>query len=222
MRLTPILLVAALVCLAATPMASAHASKNSADGKVRVTWGWQTEPAFVGEKLRLELILRDAATGAGIGGVSAADIRELSLHLGDEAYDFGNLTAYSGAKNGVFAGPGNYTAANAVVPTQEGIYTLHIKGTIAGSEVDLEIPATHALESMDELEFPGHDANAPGDLESRLAALEQEVATLKANAQTQSETPAAVTSQTNDVPAVGVASVLGLLGVAALVIARRR
>lgn len=218
----------ALLCLAAAPTASAHASKNSADGKIRVTWGFLEEPAYTGQKLRVDLIIRDNATMAGIGGLNSTHITELSLHLGEEEYDLGNITAYRGAKTGAFAGDGNYTASNPVWLTKAGVYVLHIKGTIEGSEIDLEIPASHEYHAAEDIMFPGGGAHGEDDdaagLEARIAALEAKVAALESEAKTASETPATVTAQASPkgpVPAAGVALV-ALAAVAVALALRRR
>ncbi|HVM45633.1 MAG TPA: hypothetical protein VM582_06830, partial [Candidatus Thermoplasmatota archaeon] len=76
--------------------AAAHASANSADGKVRVTWGFLDEPAYTHQKNRLDLIIRDAATGAGIGGIAPGALT-VALRYGEQEYDLGEVTANRGA-----------------------------------------------------------------------------------------------------------------------------
>lgn len=226
-RTLPVLAALLLLALAA-PTAAAHASKTSADGKIRVTWGFHDEPAVTGQKLRLDLIIRDNATMTGIGGLNTTDITSLSLHLGDQAYDFGDLTAFRGAKTGGFAGDGNYTGQHAVWLTQPGVYALRIKGTIQGSEIDLEIPASHEYHAAHDIMFPKGAAHGgmPGDasaLEARIAALEAKVTALEAEARTASETPATVTPQVSPkgpIPAGGVA--LAALAAVAVAFALRR
>ena len=213
-RLALLSLLAAML-LAFSGSAAAHASQNSADGKIRVTWGWLEEPAHAGEKLKLDLVIRDNANGAGISGLTGANITILTLGYGEKEYALGNLTAYNGPKGGAFAGPGSYTASISVIPTREGIYTLHIKGTVNGSAVDLEIPAQHALEYPDALAFP--------DPLPTNEALEARVAALEAKAQAQSQTPAPLTKQApsgNSIPLVGMLGVLAVCGLVAL--ARRQ
>lgn len=225
MRAYSAILITLVVASFAIPSASAHASKTSDDGKVKITWGLLDEPGFTYQKNKLDLIIRDNATNAGIGGLTAANFTEIALHYGEEEYALGNVTAYRGAK-GANAGDGNYTAANAVFLTRPGIYTLHVKGNIQGSEIDVEIPAAHEYEDMSEIMFPeeiefGADTSA---LEARIAVLETEIAALKAQAKTQSETPATVTEQpTSTVPVPGfglLAAALGAVGVA-LVLRRK-
>lgn len=218
-RILAVAALATTLLLAAAGSASAHASANSADGKVRVTWGLAEEPGFTHDKNRLDLIIRDAGTREGIGGLTDADVTKLALRYGEEEYDLGDITANRGPKGSAFAGDGNYTSEHFVYLTRPGIYTLHIQGTIAGSEVDLIIPATHEYKPISEIMFPeeielgGGDAS---DLEARVAALE-------AKARTQANTPATLTPQTtggSDAPAAGV--LIGTLAAVAAALALRR
>jgi hypothetical protein len=230
MSMKRILLLAtalAFLALAFAPAASAHASMNTADGEYRVTWGFLDEPAYTHQKNRLDLTIRDAATG--IGGLTAANLT-VKLVYGEDEYDLGNISAYRGAKGGAFAGDGNYTSANHVWVTREGIYSLAVTGDIRGSPVDLTIPAAHEYHSMSHIAFPDDDAFPAGSdtsaLEARIAALEEQVSALRAQVQTQSETPATLTPQTpaaspdNGVPAP--LFVLALGAVAAALVLRRR
>lgn len=209
------------------PTAAAHASSSTTDGKYRITWGLLDEPAFAQQKNRLDLIIVDNETRAGIGGLEATGLH-LELKRGEEEYDLGDLAVYRGAKSGAFAGPGNYTASKHVFLTQPGIYVLHVRGTINGSEVDLEIPAAHAYESLSEISFPDEEAFPDADtseLEAQVAALTARVAALEAKASTQSSTPATVTGQTpagsSDVPFGAMLVALGLVA-AALLLRRRK
>lgn len=203
--------------------AAAHASGTTEDGAYRITWGFLDEPAYTHQKNRLDLIIRDNATGAGVEGLTANDLT-LELVKGEERYDLGDLRAYRGAK-GANAGVGNYTTANPVYLTDPGIYALHVKGDIRGSAVDVTIPAAHAYEPMSEIAFPGEAAFGGGSdtsaLEARIAELEAAVAALQAEAQAQATTPASVTPQdTNPVPAPALGLVA--LAIVALALALRR
>lgn len=220
MKSTNVALFALAAAMMLAPTVAAHASKTTENGEYRITWGLLDEPGFAGEKNRLDLIVRDNATLAGIGGLSGEDLT-VTLVYGEEEYDLGDVTAYHGAKGGAFAGPGNYTSQNFVYLTRPGIYTLHVEGEIQGVPVDLDIPATHEYEPLSEISFP--DEASQGDLEARVAALEAEVQALKAQQQTQSSTPATVTEQTpqNGVPTASVLLAALGVGAAALLLRRR-
>lgn len=213
----------AFLVLAMAPLASAHAYKTTEDGRYRITWGLLDEPAFTHQKNRLDLLVRDDATGEGVGGLTSENLTVTLLYAG-EAYDLGDISAYRGPK-GADAGAGNYTAAHPVFLTQPGIYTLRVRGSIDGTPVDVEIPAAHEYEPMSEIMFPREVALGGADtstFEARIAALEQEVQALKAQAQTQSSTPAPVTAQppTSDTPSAGL--LVAALGAVAAAIALRR
>lgn len=224
-KLAFVAIALASLALVLAPTAAAHASKNTEDGKYRVTWGLLSEPGFTHEKNRLDLIIRENATGAGVGGLHAENLT-ITLLYGEEAYDLGNITPNRNAKGSAFAGDGNYTSQNFVYLTRPGIYALHIQGDIRGTPVDLTIPAAHEYESMGEIMFPDEieiGGGEGGDLAARVAALEAEVQALKAQQQTQSSTPATVTEQgpQNGIPAAGVL-VAALAVVGAALILRRR
>lgn len=220
LRIAAALLVA---CLALAPTAAAHASQTTPDGKYRITWGWLNEPVHLGEKLRLDLIIRDNATGAGVGGLTPANITEVSLVYADSTYSFGNITAYRGPKTGAFGGDGNYTGAVPVLPTREGLYSLRIKGDIRGTPVNMTIPAAHELHGTEDIAFPDAASHAE-DLEAKVATLEQKVAALEAKAQAQSTRPTEMTPQTggsNDAPGFGLLAALAAVGVAFVLLRRR-
>lgn len=224
-KLALVAIALASLALVLAPTAAAHASKNTEDGKYRVTWGLLSEPGFTHEKNRLDLVIRENATGAGVGGLTAANVT-IKLVYGEEAYDLGEITPNRNAKGSAFAGEGNYTSQHFVYLTRPGIYALHIAGDIHGSPVNLTIPAAHEYESMSEIMFPDETeigAGEGGDLAARIAALEAEVQALKAQQQTQSSTPATVTEQApqNGIPATGaIVAALAVVG-AALVLRRR-
>lgn len=200
--------------VAATGTAAAHKTAYSADGKVKITWGFLNEPAVTYTKTGLDLILRDNATGAPITG--AEKTVNASLVLGDQVHPFSGLAAQHGADK-----VGYYT--DVVTITRPGLYSLQLKGTINGSAVDVTIPAQHEVDDVGETYFP--DAAGPGELAQQVATLQQEVAALKAQQKTQAETPATVTGQAppaKGVPAPGLLPVLAVLGVAALLVMRRR
>lgn len=221
-RLFVALAALALVAIVAAPTAAAHASKTTDDGKLKFVWGWLDEPAYTGTKTKLDLSVRDAATDARITGLTAANFTEAEIHYGDEEYPLGNVSAYSGAKSGTFAGPGNYTAANSIYLTKPGLYVLHLAGNVNGIDFEIEIPHNHEVEPREEIEFPPSEESA--DLEARIAALEQKVLALEQKAQTASTAPATLTPQPTGgapVPSLGLLAALAAVGLA-LVLLRRR
>lgn len=206
------LLALGLLLTAAAGTAAAHKTTYSADGKVKIVWGFLNEPAVTWTKTGLDLILSDNATGAPLEG--ADKTLDASLVLGDQVHPFEDFAPQHGQK-------GRYT--DVITLTRPGLYSLRLQGTINGSAVDLTIPAQHEVSDVKETYFP--EADGPSQTAARLKALEDQVAALKANAQTQAETPATLTPQgpaKNDTPAAGLLGALAVVGLAALVLARRR
>jgi MYXO-CTERM domain-containing protein len=206
------LLAAALVVLAGP--AAAHKTGYSADGKVRVTWGFLNEPAVTYTKTGLDLILRDNVTGAPLEG--AEKQVTATLLLGGETHVFEGLAAQSGADK-----KGSYT--DVVTLTRPGLYSLRVQGTANGSAVDVTLPAQHEVKEVGETYFP--DAAAPSQLAQQVNDLQAEVAALKADLKAQAETPASVAPQappSKGTPAPGLLPGLAVLGVAALLLTRRR
>ena len=202
----------ALLLVAATGTAAAHKTAYSADGKVRVVWGFLNEPAVTYTKTGLDLQLRDNATGAPLEG--AEKTLNASLVYGDQTHPFTGLAAQHGADK-----RGSYT--DVVTLTRPGLYSLRLVGTVNGSAIDMTIPAQHEINDLGQTYFP--DAAGPGELAAEVAKLRQEVDALKAQQQTQSGTPADLTPQGgNGVPAPGLLASLAVVGVAALLLMRRR
>ena len=220
-RLAVTAILATLLLTALAGSASAHTSKTSADGKIKFTFGWEDEPATTDIPNRVFVRIVDNATGAGIADVEKIEGLTFSLHLGDQEKEF-EIAPQRGA------GAGNYTSAIVITPSDAGIYELHVEeGQIQGSDIDVEIPANHELEAVEDTYWP----TKPQDV----AALKQEVELLKAQVEalqaklsTQASTPATVVSQTptptagngsSPVPALGL---LAVLGAVALVVMLRR
>lgn len=211
------ILAIATLLLAVSGTASAHKTAYSPDGKVKIVWGFVNEPAVSMTKNGLHLALSDNLTGAPITGAESLHA-ELKYAGADEEREL-PLSAQ-------FNVPGAYTSV--VTPSKPGLYTLHLKGTINGSEVDLEIPASHDVTAIEETYFPEIEAAETGDtaeLVAQIQALTARVSALEAKAQTQSNTPATLTPQPtaggNDTP-LSAGIVLAALGAVALALAMRR
>ncbi|GEM_PF-3169280 len=215
----PLLALAAI--LLAAPLASAHASMYTSDGRFKVTFGFLNEPATTWTKTGLDLIITDNATGGPVDG--ADKTLNATLVYNDQSHDF-KLSPQFGTH-------GRYT--DVITMTRPGLYKLHVTGTINGSAVDLLIPAKEATPDINDTYFP--DAiGTPLDVKAQMAAMQSEIDALKAQIKTQASTPATVISQTPDAstpassspakPAPGFepALAVGVLAVVALVVLRRR
>lgn len=213
-----IFLLAAMLVVALVPVAAAHSSGNTADGKIRVTWGMLDEPATTDSKNRLDLVVRWAENSTGISGVAAMDLH-VELAYGDEELPI-TLVAQRGREE-----EGRYTSSTPILLTQPGVYTLNVKGVINGTEVDVSI-AGHEIGKLDEFAFPPRESESAPDtsaLEARIAELEARIVALEAKAKAQSTTPAGLTQQTgapesgaNEAPAWTLLAALGAIAIAAL------
>lgn len=210
--LTRSLVAALILSLALAPIASAHKTTYTEDGKVKVLWGFLNEPAVTMDKTGIDLVLTDNATGAAILG--ADETLEVRLRHGAEEIRLDDLGARFGA-------PGAYTQV--ITLTKPGLYTLVLDGTINGTHVQMAIPAAHEVAPISETYFPEMASADAAALAAKVAELETKVAALEAKAATRSTTPVPPVTQGglgNDAPALGLVGALTALGVVLLL--RRR
>lgn len=219
----PLLLAPFLaLLLLLSPLAAAHKSATSPDGKIKLVWGFADEPALTGTPNAIDLQILDAATNAPIDGVTATTLR-VEMHYGDEEFAFTDFGP-------VFNQHGKYTAT--VTPTQPGYYVLHLSGAINGSDLGpdgVEIQASHEVREVANTYFPAMNASANDDarvgaLEKDVKELKDEVAALKAQLKTQATTPASTAPQSTPVsptPSVALGAVALALVVVALAMRRR-
>jgi hypothetical protein len=216
MKRTLALAALALLLLAAAAPATAHKTAYSSDNKIRIVWGFLNEPAVTMTKNGLDLRIVDNATAYNIPELQST--LNVSIRYGDDTHAFTDLA-------GQFGKPGYYTGT--ITPTKAGLYTLHVSGTVNGTTIDMDIPAQHEIEAIEDTYFPEMDA--PGDtaaLQQRVADLEAKVAALDAKLKTQATTPTDTTTQPSSTtkPAPGFEAALGLgaLAAVAAVLALRR
>jgi hypothetical protein len=194
----------ALVLSVAGP-AAAHATAYSPDGKWKFVFGFTNEPAVTMTKNGLDLQIIDNATGFKIPDLQTS--LKAEMHKGDVERELKDFA-------GQFNKSGYYTAA--ITPTEPGVYTLHLAGTINGSDVEIEIKTSHDVADIADTYFPARDAADYTELEARVAALE-------AKAKTQSETPTTTTKATSKgTPGFEPALLAGAVGVVVLALALRR
>lgn len=229
------LLIAGALLLATLPLALAHEHVEVADGRYELTFGWRTEPAFVGEPNGLDLkIDRLAASDVHAGEDDhesdhgnetsdeghAAGERTPVLGQTDEltvTYEYAGKTFEPLNLRAAFGRPGWYTAD--ITPTRPGVYTIHVTGTIEGHAVDVRVEP-HEVEDLDETSFP--EADPPYyELVAKVAELEAKVAKLETDARTQIENPPPTTDAKNDAPAAGAVAALGVILFVGLALRRR-
>ncbi len=158
-------LLVGLTLLVALPLvALAHESRDVA-GKYRFVVGWSGEPAYVGQKNGISLVVTNTATNQPVEGLEKTLKAEI----------------VQGAQKGevplraVFRSPGAYTAD--IIPTREGDYRFRFSGTIEGTAVDETFDSADGkfdgVKGTQAILFPAGDAAAPSPA---LVAAEQKAA----------------------------------------------
>jgi len=191
---------------AAIPTASAHATSYTPDGKIKFVYGHLNEPAYTFTKTGLDLGIYDNATGGPISGLESVD-HDGKLNPKIETWYVyaGQTLELTDGFKAQFGQPGKYTYP--ITFTKPGAYSLRIKGTINGTAVDQTLAPAHPIEALDDIMWPEKVASND-DLDQRLTTLESKVASgghvTKGNA-----------------PGLDAVALLGLLGVATIVLRRR-
>jgi hypothetical protein len=204
----------AYACLAAlllaVPLASAHTSVITADGKYRMAIGNLNEPVTTYVKTGLDVILSTNNT-ARTPVVQNPGNLTATLIAPD------GVTKLSQALTAQFGKPGSYTFTEPYVLTQPGQYTLRLTGTILGSPVDGTYNVAGKVPAMGNVTFP--DSHVPTNAElmalheqdqQAISAMTARVASLEASA-----------SKPKGAPGMEAPALLLVLAAAALAVARR-
>ncbi|MHB1261882.1 MAG: hypothetical protein ACYC2H_09230 [Thermoplasmatota archaeon] len=196
-RLLPAACLLALAALVAAPLASAHTSVVSTDGKVRVSIGQLNEPVSTYAVTGLDVCFT-------LNNTARTPIPGTSIdHLGLSA----TLRSAGGAElkqdlKAQFGKPGCYTFAEPYVLTEAGQYVVDLSGNVNGTSIDVKaVKAGGVVIDRSEITFPAEGVPSDLDLEARIAALE------------------AQNGQDKGIPAP--AAALLMLGLAALAAVRR-
>ena len=143
---------ALLVLSLALVAAPAFAHETTKAGELALELGWGTEPAYTGQLNTVQLIVTHEADGDPINDPGAR--LTATVTYGEQSQEFELAPTY-GAGTGV-GNPGEYTAL--IIPTAPGDYTFHVKGTVGGAKVDLEVtssPKTFSpVEDAQAVQFP--------------------------------------------------------------------
>jgi hypothetical protein len=149
-RLAPLLVAAGLLAMSAAG-AAAHVIEHA--GSYTVAFGWQHEPAYVGEQNAVQIVVTDAA-GKGVTDLGAEDLTVVASTGGQQSAP---LTFDSGFDEDTgFGTPGEYDAQ--LIPTSPGAYTFHLKGTIHGTSIDVTETSSdttfNSVTGTTDVEFP--------------------------------------------------------------------
>jgi hypothetical protein len=144
--------------------AAAHQGVNV--GQYVLEIGWVKEPAVVGERNGLDLLITASGETGMAGGVTdAATTLEFAVEYGGVRHTY--------ALRPLVGQPGRYTAD--LIPTREGTYTFHFAGNINGEAINVKFEP-EPVEAADTLAFPEPLSSSP-DLTSELAAAQAQANT---------------------------------------------
>jgi len=207
-------LSATVALVALVPAASAHATAydtgSSSSFHVRFVYGNLYEPVSTFQKTGLDLGVFDAK-GTPITGLDAIDhdnkpVANPPVHV-TLTYAGQTLDMTPGFK-AQFGKPGWYSFP--LIYTQPGAYVLHVQGTINGTAVNMDIQPAHPIGDSSSEMFPAKVAT-PDQMAKDIADLKAQVAALQASGSGSKGSPATD----------GITLAIGLLGLAAVVAARR-
>lgn len=156
--------LAACALLAGPLAGQAWAHGHREVGEIEWTVGWAEEPAFVGLKNGVQLVLTLGPDGPPVEGAEK-DLRVV-VSIGDEQTESLELRT-------VFESPGEYRAD--LIPTVPGDYTFRFTGTIDGEGVDESWTGSKddfsQIEGTSDVTFP-KAAPTNAELAERLEAVE--------------------------------------------------
>ncbi len=166
--------------------------------------GWLFEPSYAGVKNAVHFNVEGGGNmSMGIGGLDKT--LEATLSTGGKTTKLKLRPVTESEPGHEESGPGHNLAD--IVPTRPGIYTLTIKGTIEGTQVN-EVFALEEVRSLSELQFPEADPMT-AELQKSLESVNSQVNWLSSNSKLWS--------------AGMVTGILGILiGIVALVVALRK
>lgn len=190
------LAIAVLLLSLVLPLASAHVTQ--AAGPYTIKIGWNSEPPASGSRNLVTMQVWQTSNMQGVTGLEQT--LKMSVVLGDSRKDL-MFTESDEA-------PGNYSAP--ILPTQPGLYVVHIEGSIQGLGVNQDFHIEEVSDGSQDA-FPS-TAGQPTtqELQTEIQQLQNQIDQLR--------------TQPKGVPGLGVeAAVLGLAGAAILLaLARRR
>jgi hypothetical protein len=167
-RLTNIVAVVLFILSALAIPVVAHEGRQI--GPYSVTFGWRSEPAYVGLLNGPELLITVGDNSAPVEGMAAT--LKLDVIFGDQAKTLFLREA--------FGEPGHYVAD--LIPTRPGDYSFHLTGKIGDMDVDETFSSTDgafdSIEPVSDILFP--DTNySIADLQAMIAELQAMVEALQ-------------------------------------------
>jgi hypothetical protein len=140
-------------------------------GSYQFVVGWADEPAFVGFKNAVQVILSDS------GGEPVRDLGDglsVKVNFGNQESEMLPLEPAFGA---TYGRPGDYQAS--LIPTRPGTYTFHVMGMVKGTQVDERFTSSDTTfdspREPSEVTFPVKDPS-PAELAERVERLDGRLA----------------------------------------------
>ncbi len=134
--------------------------------------GWIFEPPYTGLKNAVHLNVEKEGAGnmsTGIGGLE--NTLELTLSTGGKTTKLKLRPVTEPEPGHEESGPGHYLAD--IVITRPGIYTLTMKGSIEGTQVN-EVFTLEEVRGLNELQFPEADP-MPSELQKSIESVDSQV-----------------------------------------------
>jgi hypothetical protein len=201
---------AALVVL---PASTAFAHGEVTEGALAIEVGFGTEPAYAGFPNSVQVLLTHAGHP-----VTDATGMTVDITFGDQTTTMDLVPDFEVGGDGE---PGDYRAF--FVPSQTGPYTFHVKGTVDGEKVDVEMSSSQStfaeVEPISNAAFPPVQAPTNEELASRLQTESDKVTAARSAATSAADD--ASSAQTTATIALVVAAIGVIAAIAAIVTARR-
>jgi hypothetical protein len=126
---------ALLLTLVVVSTASAHVVKPF--GPYAIAIGWFHEPAYVGVENAVQVVVKDK-DGKPVDDLASGDLRVVVSAGGQQTAAWPLESSYD--EDTGFGTPGEYGAV--IIPTQVGVYTFHVTGSIHGTAVDVSVTSS--------------------------------------------------------------------------------
>ncbi len=179
--LAPMALLALLALMA--PPALAHETRQV--GSYTLAVGWSHEPAYAGTENGVQIFIHDA-NGVGVDDLGRPTSLKVQVIYGGQTSPYLDLEPSWDPDTGLGT-HGEWDAA--VTPTQPGVYTFHLTGSIQGQAVDQKFTASDStfavVEDPTGIEFPDKTpsaaalATAQARIQPRVAAAQSAASSAK-------------------------------------------
>ncbi|HEV2438899.1 MAG TPA: hypothetical protein VGX97_02405 [bacterium] len=181
----------------------ALAHEQRAAGKIQMTVGWSTEPAYTGYRNDVQLFLKDG-TGKPINDVG--DGLKVQVIFGSDKTALSPLDPSYDPDTGLGT-PGEYDQA--IIPTRPGHYTFHFVGVVHGQRIDQSFASSektfNPVEDARAAEFPAKDPS-----QAQLAGLVERLQPRVDAARTAAQDASGGAAQARSLAVIGI--VLGAIG----------